>query len=141
VNDELERRGTELDLANEYLESILSGIHRGVVVVDREVHIQLWNAWAQDLWGLRRDEVEGRHLANLDIGLPLEVVMPAVRHCLERKIGEQIVVQARNRRGFDFTCVVTCSPLGRVDEPIGVIIMMEELGGARDAVGEPDVTE
>ncbi len=127
VNDELLRRGAELDLANEYLESILSGMHRGVVVVDREVHVQLWNASAADLWGLRRDEVEGRHFANLEIGLPVEDVMPAIRHCLEGVGLEQTVLEARNRRGFDFRCLVTCSPLGHDGRPIGVIIVMEPL--------------
>jgi hypothetical protein len=58
--------------------------------------------------------------------------MPAVRHCLEGRPNEEIRLEARNRRGFDFTCVVTCSPLGRIDEPIGVIIVMEELADGVD---------
>ena len=139
VNDELQRRGGELDLANEYLESILSGIHRGVVVVDREIHVQLWNAWAQDLWGLRRDEVEGRHFANLEMGLPEEDVLPAIRRCLDGADGEQMVLGARNRRGFDFRCLITCSPLGRTDGAIGVIVVMEPL--AVDGDEERQITE
>jgi hypothetical protein len=41
---------------------------------------------------------------------------------------------ARNRRGRDFTCVVTCSPMASSDQPSGVIILMEELGD--DGAGE-----
>ena len=54
---------------NLFLESILGGMQAGVIVVDRELRIDIWNHEAEELWGLRADEVVGAHLMNLDIGL------------------------------------------------------------------------
>src|SRR3954451_22351246 len=71
VNDELHRRGTELDLANLFFEGILGSLGIGVVVIDRDYRIQVWNATSGELWGLRSDEAEGRDLMELDIGLPV----------------------------------------------------------------------
>jgi two-component system CheB/CheR fusion protein len=126
VNEALQARGIELDLANDYLQSILAGLGRGVAVVDNELVVRLWNEWAEDLWGLRKEEVEGRHFANLDIGLPVHEVLPTVRHFLDAPDGRgSFSVKARNRRGFDIECQLKLSPLGTAAEPSGVIIVME----------------
>jgi two-component system CheB/CheR fusion protein len=126
VNDELQTRGLELDIANDYLQSILSGFQRGVAVVDKELVVRLWNDWAEDLWGLRKDEVEGRHFANLDIGLPVAEIVPAVRRFIDGNDGnDRLSLQARNRKGFDVMCRLTFSPLGNPDQPSGVVIAME----------------
>jgi two-component system CheB/CheR fusion protein len=118
----------DLDKANDYLESILKGIHRGVVVVDRDFVVRLWNPWAEDLWGLRRNEVEGQHFANLDIGLPVAEVLPHIRRALEDEGGEaQLVVAARNRRGYDFDCQIICTTLRGANENTGVILVMAEV--------------
>ena len=34
--------------------------------------MRAWNRQAEDLWGLRADEVLGQHFLNLDIGFPVE---------------------------------------------------------------------
>ena len=70
INDELRLRTEELNEVNAFMESILASMRGGVVVVDRELKVQVWNARAEDLWGLRPDEAEHRHLLSLDIGLP-----------------------------------------------------------------------
>ena len=72
VNDQLEHRGAELDRANLHLEGILTGLRLGIVVLDRQLTVQLWNHWAEDLWGLRAVEVSARSFLDLDIGLPVE---------------------------------------------------------------------
>src|SRR5205807_1972423 len=72
TNHELRQRSDELNGANSFLESILSGVRTAVVVVDRELHVIAWNHRAEDLWGLRGDEVKGQNFLNLDIGLPIE---------------------------------------------------------------------
>jgi two-component system CheB/CheR fusion protein len=126
VNEELQSRGDQLDEANIYLQSILGGLGRGVVVLDREMAVRLWNHWSEDLWGLHSDEAEGRHFLNLDIGLPVEKLLPAIRECLERGSEKQVAIPARNRRGRDFVCSVTATVLGQPDDPIGVIVLMEE---------------
>jgi two-component system, chemotaxis family, CheB/CheR fusion protein len=43
-----------------------------VVVLDRQQHVQTWNAQAHDLWGLSPQEVDGQNLFSLDFGLPIE---------------------------------------------------------------------
>lgn len=70
INDELRQRTDELNTSNAFLNSILSSLRGGVVVVDAKLIITMWNPGAEDLWGLRFDEVKGQSLVNLDIGLP-----------------------------------------------------------------------
>src|SRR5581483_7400209 len=72
INDELRQRTDELNDVNSYLESILTSLQTGVIVVNRDMRIQVWNQQATELWGLRSEEVEGEHLMNLDIGLPVD---------------------------------------------------------------------
>src|SRR5262249_25137339 len=71
MNDELRKGGDELNQANGSLESILTGLRSGVAVLDPELRVTVWNNQAEDLWGLRKEEVEGKHFLNLDIGLPV----------------------------------------------------------------------
>jgi PAS domain-containing protein len=59
INEELRQRSDDLNGANGFLESILTGVRSGVVVVDRELHVIAWNHRAEDMWGLRADEVRG----------------------------------------------------------------------------------
>lgn len=72
VNDELQRRSEELNQMNAFLESILSSLKGGVVVVDCQVRVQIWNYKAEDFWGLRSEEAIAQNFLNLDIGLPVE---------------------------------------------------------------------
>jgi two-component system CheB/CheR fusion protein len=133
MNDELRQRGDELNSANAFLESVLTGLEGGVAVLDRELRVLAWNGNAEELWGLRKDEVSGKHLLNLDIGLPLERLRPALRSCLtnggERNV---LTLDAVNRRGKTIRCEVTCTPLrGPDDEVRGAILLMEDSGDDR----------
>ncbi len=128
VNEMLNARGVELDQANAYLQSVLTGINCGVIVVDRDLVVQIWNHWSEDLWGLRPAEVEGKHLMNLDFGLPVADVVALVRDALDSGMpSPRVSFEARNRRGRDFTCLVSCSPMLSSDQARGVIILMEQL--------------
>jgi two-component system CheB/CheR fusion protein len=128
VNEEMRERTDELNQSNAFLESILSGIRLGVMVVDQDLKIQEWNPKSEALWGLRQGEVEGQNLLNLDIGLPVDQLKQPIRACLS---GEQetreLVLSARNRRGKSISCHVTCTPLiSQTDGIRGVILLMEE---------------
>src|SRR5204863_517377 len=75
TNDELETmnaqvndRATELDRLNLFFEGILGSLRVSVIVIDPNHQIQVWNAMSDELWGLRRAEVEGQDLFQLDIG-------------------------------------------------------------------------
>ena len=128
INDELRQRGEELNAANAFLQSVMASLRGGVAVVDRELRLLAWGRHAEELWGLRLGEVSGQHLLNLDIGLPVERLRPALKACLSGDSAiEQVVVDAVNRRGKPIHCTVTCTPLmGGQNEVRGVILLMEE---------------
>lgn len=130
MNDELRQRGDELNSANAFLESVLSGLQGGVVVVDRELRILAWNGDAEELWGLRKEDANGKHLLNLDIGLPVERLRPALRNCLNGEgDGKIVTLDVVNRRGKTIRCDITCTPLrGPADEVRGAILLMAESG-------------
>lgn len=131
VNDELQNSSDELNRSNAFLEAIMASLKRGVVVIDRELIIQVWNEQAVDMWGIRADEAIDTHLLNLDIGLPLDELRQPIRDCLgsDRDHFSEFTLDAINRRGRRIQCRVSCTPLigGTEGEVTGVILMMEEI--------------
>jgi len=91
--------------------------------------VNAWNHKAEDLWGLRADEVTGQSFLNLDIGLPVEKLKTSIRSCLmEQDAFEEAILDAVNRRGKPFKCRVTCSPIVSADrEHHGAILTMGEI--------------
>jgi len=97
------------------------------VVVDPDLRVLLWNSKAEDLWGLRADEVQGKNLLNLDIGLPLDRLKPAVRNCLAGGTKfEEVVLDAINRRGKSIACQVRCTTMADRDTVHGAILVMND---------------
>jgi two-component system CheB/CheR fusion protein len=143
INDEVRQRGDELNQANRFLESVLTGLRSGVAVVDRELRVKAWNRFAEELWGLRADEVSGQHLLNLDIGLPIQRLRPLLKTCLSGESAfEQILLDAVNRRGKKIVCQITCSPLsGAESNPLGGIIVMDEISVEPPSAPPPDVQD
>jgi two-component system CheB/CheR fusion protein len=126
LNDELRQRGHELSQSNAFLASVLSSLRGGVAVVDPELRVLAWNKQAEELWGLREAEVDGKHLLNLDIGLPLERLRPLLRSCLsDGALTQALVLEAVNRRGKSIRCEVTCTPLTGSEGLQGAILVME----------------
>jgi two-component system CheB/CheR fusion protein len=129
VNEELRTRSDELNHLNSFFESVLASLSAGAVVVNQDLNVLVWNHRAEDLWGLRADEVQGKGLLNLDIGLPVQELRGLVRAALAGESGRaEVVLDAVNRRGKKIKCRVTCSPLvmpGKKRD--GVILMMEEV--------------
>ncbi|MBD1833994.1 PAS domain S-box protein [Cyanobacteria bacterium FACHB-472] len=128
LNDEMRRRTDEINEVNAFLEAIFTSLRGGVVVVNQDLYIQIWNYKAEDLWGLRVDEVQGQHFLNLDIGLPVEQLKQPIRRCLSGECDyEQVIANAINRRGKAIACKVTCTPLINTQREIqGAILVMEE---------------
>ena len=129
INDELRLRTNELNQANYFLESVFASLQLGVIVVDRQFNILVWNHKSEDLWGLRNEEVENKSLLGLDIGLPVEQLREPLRNCLEGiNVDESIILAARNRRGQDFQCRLTFYPLSGIEMQLrGVILWMEAI--------------
>jgi two-component system CheB/CheR fusion protein len=130
VNVELRQRTDEINHVNAFLQSVVGSLTSGAVVVNHNLNILMWNHKAEDLWGLRDDEVKGQSLLNLDIGLPVERLRAAIRSCLSGEADrKEIILDATNRRGKAIKCRVSCSPLvAHNKQRQGVILLMEVEG-------------
>jgi two-component system, chemotaxis family, CheB/CheR fusion protein len=136
MNEEMRRRSSDVDEVNAFLETILTSLGVGVVVLDGEQTVRIWNASATELWGLRADEAEGRHFLGLDIGLPLDGAKAALRSVMAAG-GEraEVTLDAIDRRGRPIRCQLTFMPLdGDGRGPTGAIVLMDEVGRDRDGV-------
>ncbi len=136
MNEELRLRTGELNRATVLVESMLASLGVGVAVVDRDLRVQMWNDRARDLWGVDIDQVRGRHLFNLDIGLPVGELRSALRASVAGAKSEEQRLQARDRRGRDVVCRVRTAPLADVSGAVaGAIVMMEVEEAAGDGAG------
>jgi two-component system CheB/CheR fusion protein len=129
INEELRQRSEELNNVNAFLESILTSLRGGVAVVDTDLKVLVWNERANDLWGMRADEVVGRNILGIDIGLPIDRLRQPLRDCLSgAREYIELQLDATNRRGRSILCRVTCSPLLGFQQVVrGVIVVMEDL--------------
>lgn len=127
TNDELRERTTEISSLNHFMESILGSLGAAVIVVNREMIVQVWNRQAEDLWGLREEETVGEHILNLDSGLPVEQLKPLIREVTaERSSRGERVLRAVNRRGRSVQLRVSATPLlSGQDDPDGALLLME----------------
>jgi two-component system CheB/CheR fusion protein len=140
MNEEMRLRTAELDEARIFLEGVLSSVAAGVIVLDAELLVRSWNSGAEELWGLRADEVRNLPFFNLDFGLPVASLRDIVQECLRsgRRTGP-VQVAAINRIGRSITCMVTCSPLQDKNDGNGdgAVLLMEEIhrAGAGQTTG------
>jgi two-component system, chemotaxis family, CheB/CheR fusion protein len=128
MNEEMRARTSELDEARTFLEGVLFSVAAGVVVLDKSLLVRSWNKGAEELWGLRADEVRNQPFFSLVFGLPTAEIHTVVQECLAtgRRTGP-IHVAAINRIGRSITCTVTCSPLKSNGAGEGAVLLMEEL--------------
>src|SRR6185436_16336652 len=107
-----------------------ASLKSGAIVVNQNLDVVMWNRRSEDLWGLRANEVRGKSLLNLDIGLPVAELRGVIRECLNGDGGSNgTEVDAVNRRGKTVRCRIDCSPLLSADgQRAGVIILMDESG-------------
>ena len=112
INTELEDRTSQLNQANLFYGSVLESLRAAVVVLSSDLTVVSWNSHAEEMWGLRADEVAGKNLFTLDFGLPVDRLAPTIRECMGPS-GEfsGITLDATNRRGQSFRCKVVCSPM------------------------------
>jgi two-component system, chemotaxis family, CheB/CheR fusion protein len=127
-NEQLRSRTDQVAGLNQFLEGVLTSLRAGVAVVDPAQRVLAWNRSAADLWGVRADEAIGQSLSDLDIGLPVDALRPALRRILEGgAVDEQgLILDAVNRRGRTVQVRTAVSPLLGANEAItGAIILME----------------
>ena len=128
INEELRQRTSELNQVNAFLKSILTSLRAAVIVVNTQYNILTWNTEAENMWGLRADEVQGESIFGLDIGLPVDRLREPIRRCLVDQIDrEELTLEAINRRGRTIQCRISFNPLIGFDKNRqGVILLMEE---------------
>jgi len=129
LNEELRQRTDEVHHSNAFLESVLASLHSAAIVVDKNLDVLMWNHRAEDLWGLRSEEVKSTSLLGLDIGLPVAELRGVMKPCLSGEAeGNELTVDAVNRRGKKIRCRVSCAPLLAGGKREGVILIMDEVG-------------
>ncbi len=128
INDMLGERSVELDEARHFLDSLIASVGMGMVVVDREMKVILWNQLCEDLWGLRADETMGSSLAALDIGLPLDTIRPMIGTAfVDPDSSGEVEVDAVNRRGRPARVRVTCTSFHAAEGAIGGALLLMEV--------------
>ncbi len=126
INIELRRRSDDASDATAYLYSIVDGVSLAVVVVDDQHIVRTWNAIAEDMWGLRGDEVVGRSLFDLDIGLPVEQLRQSIDAGLQQpEPVDSVVLDAINRRGRPVRCTIRFTRLHSAAQP-GIVMLIED---------------
>ena len=128
MNDELRSRSGELNSANAFLESMFASLQSAVVVVDRDLRVQVWNERSTNMWGLRPDEAEGSPLLELDIGLSMDELRGPIRNVLGGSAEyQQLFLSGTNRRGKPIQCRVGIAPLRQLDRSVtGILLLMDE---------------
>ncbi|MBH8574035.1 PAS domain S-box protein [Nostocaceae cyanobacterium CENA369] len=141
INNELNQRTTELNRTNVFLISILRSLQTGIVVLDNDFNILIWNYMVEDLWGLRKDEVQGKSLFSLDIGLSVEQLRSPIRDALSGKSQfQETILDARNRRGRQIKCYIAITPLIST-EVEGVILMMVDTERVNSMISAQDIEQ
>lgn len=123
MNEELRERSDDLNQTNGLLNTILANLKTGVAVLDAGMLIWIWNHRMEDLWGLRKEEVEGKHFMGLDIGLPIEQLRAGLRSGLTQS--SEHTLECTNRRGRAIRCHVRISALAT--DPASLLVLVEEL--------------
>ncbi len=130
INDMLLERSLELDEAKHFQDSLIDSVQMGLVVVDREMKVILWNRGCEELWGLRADETTGTGLINLDIGLPLDSVRPLICNAfVDPESSGEVVVDAVNRRGRPAKVRITCTSFRSSEGTVGGALLLMEVVG------------
>ncbi len=131
LNNQLRIRTDEARDASSYLASIVDGVSLGVVVVDEHHVVRTWNIVAEDMWGLRADEVVGQSLFDLDSGLPVEELRSQIAVTRDSTDStdstEDLLLDAVNRRGRRVRLRVRFTQL-YANEGRGVVMLIEDVG-------------
>jgi two-component system CheB/CheR fusion protein len=128
INDTLRERGVELDDARAFLDSLINSVQLGMVVVDREMCVVVWNRGCEELWGLRSAETTGVSLTELDMGLPMETLRPLIGNAfVDPDSSGETIVEAVNRRGRPARVRVTCNAFRASNGSSGGALLLMEV--------------
>jgi two-component system CheB/CheR fusion protein len=132
VNQELRQRGMDLSRTNVFLNSILRSVPLGIIVLDNNLLVELWNDVATDAWGLQQDDVQGKPFLELATGLPVEGLREPIMELLASgNRRAEIELPATNRRGQTIHVRVVCANMAAMgDQGRGVILLIQGIGNA-----------
>ncbi len=140
-NQELRERTNELNYSNVLLFSILKNLQIGILVIDPNFNILVWNYILEDMWGLRTDEVLGKSFFSLDIGLPIEQLRSPIRESLSKKKQfEEMLLDATSRRGRQIQCYVSITPLISM-EIQGSVLMIADVERVMNMVSSQEMVK
>ena len=126
INDALRERSIEVEETKSFLDSLVNSIHFGMVIVDREMRVVLWNRGCEELWGLRVDEAVGSALASLDIGLRADDVKPLIGQAfVDPGLTAEKVLDAVTRRGRQARVRIICTGFRSSEAVTGALLLME----------------
>jgi two-component system, chemotaxis family, CheB/CheR fusion protein len=141
MNDQLHQRSGEFDGLNGMFGSILGALRAGAVVLDRSLDIEVWSQRAEDLWGLRSEEVVGTSFLRLDIGVPVDRLMKPLRQALDGGGDQAVELVGVNRRGKPIRCRVSMTPLRGELADGRVLLLMEERSRVANRNADADATQ
>jgi two-component system CheB/CheR fusion protein len=125
ISDELRRRSDETDEVNAYLTSVLDALDHAVVVVDGDLKVRTWNRLAQQRWGRSSQEVVRRSFAGLDLDLPMDEVIGALRSLLDGDDAEPVFdLRSADSRPPSGPCTVRLAALRPMAGTISGAVMV-----------------
>ena len=128
TNEELRRQSELAHSYRQYAEAILRSTNSGIIVLDANQKVRSWNRWSENAWGLREDEAVGRKFTELDIGLPVHELEPAVQGVIAGAGAVDTSVKAVDRRGRSIHCRIRISALLYDDRtPNGAVLFFEDM--------------
>ncbi|OUC80001.1 CheR family methyltransferase [Gordonia lacunae] len=127
INAALGERTVELSDTREFFDSIVNSAEIGIIVVDRDMRITVWNRASEEMWGVSAAEAAGQPLLGLDIGLPTADLRPMVGGAfVDPAYTGSREFDAINRRGRSVRIRVRCSPFrSRSREIRGAMLVVE----------------
>ncbi|MCK8614699.1 CheR family methyltransferase [Gordonia sp. C13] len=127
INETLGERTVELIDAREFFDSIVNSAEVGIVVVDRDMRVTVWNHASEQMWGVTAAEAAGQPLPGLDIGMPTADLRPMLGSAfVDSSYTGSSEFEAINRRGRTIRIKVRCSPFrGRNRDIRGAMLVVE----------------
>ncbi len=126
INEELRRQSKELDSFRRDADAIWAGMDAGIIALNADLKVRLWNRWSEEVWGLRAEEALDRPFLELDVGLPVETLRSDLERVLSAGTTRDRSLTGMDRRGRTMHCWVRISPLPRDNEPSrGAVLIIE----------------
>ncbi|MBD0860374.1 PAS domain S-box protein [Gordonia sp. zg691] len=142
INSTLGERTVELSDAREFFDSIINSAEIGIIVVDRDMRITVWNLASEEMWGVSAAETTGQPLLGLDIGLPTEDLRPMVGNAfVDPSYTDSRELDAINRRGRTVRIRIRCSPFRSRNHAIRGAMLVVESVESVEAAGHGDSDE